>query len=192
MLFRRSLTAAIAVAVAAGLLALLVRVVAPGGWTLAKLLMLIGLAGQGPWVGLSVANGTIGFLRLLRGLKPPPPSRDPLPPTAIVVTVRNEALAAVLVPLRHLLDDLAASGRGAAFAAFVLSDSDPGREAAECAACAGDSRIAYRRRPGNGGFKAGNIMDFVDRDAAGFALMLVLDADSAMSAAAVGSASCSI
>jgi len=186
MLFRRSLTAALAIAVAAGLVALLVRVVAPGGWTPAKLLMLIGLAGELPWVGLSVANGTIGFLRLLHGLPPlPAPCRDPLPRTAIVVTVRNEAMAAVLVPLRHLLDGLAAAGRGDAFAAFVLSDSDPARDAAERAACAGDPRIAYRRRSRHAGFKAGNLMDFLDRGAAGFALMLVLDADSVMSAAAV-------
>ena len=45
--------------------------------------------------------------------------------------------------------------------------------------------IRYRRRAENTGFKAGNIMDFLDHHAEGFELMLVLDADSEMSAAAV-------
>ena len=46
-------------------------------------------------------------------------------------------------------------------------------------------RIHYRRRPVNTGFKAGNIMDFLCHRAEGFELMLTLDADSEMSAAAV-------
>ncbi len=57
-------------------------------------------------------------------------------------------------------------------AAFRLDDRDP-------------ARIHYRRRAVNTGFKAGNIMDFLDRQADGFELMLTLDADSAMSADAV-------
>ena len=45
--------------------------------------------------------------------------------------------------------------------------------------------MLYRRRAENAGFKAGNLMDFLDRHAAGFDHALVLDADSAMSAEAV-------
>jgi membrane glycosyltransferase len=45
--------------------------------------------------------------------------------------------------------------------------------------------VLYRRRAENAGFKAGNLMDFLDRHAAGFDHALVLDADSAMSAEAV-------
>jgi membrane glycosyltransferase len=180
MMFRRSLAAALALAVAAGLIVLLLRVIAPGGWTLAKLAMLVGCVGQAPWIGLCVANGAIGFVRLSRGLPLPVGPAAEAPRTAIVVTARNEAMADVLAPLRRMLDGLPADR----FAAVVLSDSDPDREAAEQAACAGDPRIRYRRRTNNDGFKAGNIMDFLDRGASGFDLMLVLDADSEMSAAA--------
>ena len=56
--------------------------------------------------------------------------------------------------------------------AFRAEDRDP-------------ARIYYRRRAANTGFKAGNIMEFLDRHAEGFELMLALDADSEMSAAAV-------
>jgi membrane glycosyltransferase len=184
---RRFLIAAIVLANAAGLIALLVASLAPGGWTGAKLAMLAGLIGQAPWIGLGVANGTIGFLRLLRGLPTHPIGMIQTPPTTIVVTVRNEAMAAVLAPLRRLLDGLdAAVGPTDRFAAFVLSDSDPDREAAERQACAADPRLHYRRRTDNRGFKAGNIMDFLDSaDAARFEFMLVLDADSEMSADAV-------
>jgi membrane glycosyltransferase len=181
MVFRRVLIAVFVFAVAAGLVALLVRVIAPGEWTAAKLAMLVGLAGQAPWVGLCAANGVVGFLRLLAGL-PTAPLAGEVPRTAIAVTVRNEAMAGVLAPLRRLLDALGAADR---FAAFVLSDSDAAREATERAACAEDPRIRYRRRSSNDGFKAGNIMDFLDHAAEGFVLMLVLDADSEMSAAAV-------
>jgi membrane glycosyltransferase len=182
MIFRRSLVAGFALAVAAGLVALLMRVIAPGDWSAAKLAMLVGFLGQAPWVGLCAANGTIGFLRLLHGMTLSDPSPHlAAPRTAMVVTVRNEAMDAVLAPLRRLLDGLAPDR----FTAFVLSDSDATHEAAELAACAADARIRYRRRSTNDGFKAGNIMDFLDHHAAGFALMLVLDADSEMSAAAV-------
>jgi membrane glycosyltransferase len=181
MMFRRSLVAVVVLVVAVGLVGLLLRVIAPGGWTVAKLAMVVGFVGQAPWIGLCTANGAIGFVRLMRGLPAAPLAGEQLPRTAIAVTVRNEAMEVVLAPLRRLLNALP----GDRFAAFVLSDSDPEREAAELAACAGDARIRYRRRATNDGFKAGNIMDFLDCDADGFALMLVLDADSAMSAAAV-------
>ena len=59
-----------------------------------------------------------------------------------------------------------------AIARFRAEDRDP-------------ARIHYRRRAANTGFKAGNIMDFLDHHADGFELMLTLDADSEMSAAAV-------
>ena len=98
----------------------------------------------------------------------------------------------VLPPLRRLLRDLDLSGAGDAFAVFILSDTGAGPAAdAEQQAVATfraedrePARIHYRRRGTNTGFKAGNIMDFLDHHAEGFELMLTLDADSEMSAAA--------
>ena len=215
MAVRRALVGLIVVLVAAGLGMLLLRVLAPGGWTLAKLMMLLAFAGTAPWTGLCVANGVAGFLILVFGgdAAPSPPSvrfaaqppaarereierewgRGVLPHTAIALTIRNEDMGAVLPPLGQLLRDLDHSGVGHAFAVFVLSDTqDPVTAAAEERAVAAfraadttPARIHYRRRTANDGFKAGNIMDFLDHHAEGFELMLTLDADSAMSADAV-------
>lgn len=215
MIVRRALVVLIVLTTAAGLAVLLWPLLSPGGWTLAKLLMLVCCLGAAPWVGLCVANGLIGFVILVAGgagsggkalgrtagvgegmgLAQGEGELCPAPPlsTAIAVTVRNEDMAAVLPPLRRLLDELDAAGAGAAFALFVLSDTtEPAAAQAEehaveafRAADPVPARIRYRRRTDNTGFKAGNIMDFLDHHAEGFPLMLVLDADSQMSARAV-------
>ena len=65
MIARRVLVALVVLGVTGGLLALLLQVLAPGGWTLAKLAMLAGLLGTAPWTGLCLANGLVGFLRLV-------------------------------------------------------------------------------------------------------------------------------
>ena len=168
---------------------------APGGWTVAKAIMLASCLGAAPWVGFCAANGAIGFvLRLPRPAIPPAtPIDGVLPRTAIALTVRNEDMGKVLPPVRRLLDGLDAAGAGDAFALFVLSDTgDPSTAEAESHAAAAfrasdrdPERIRYRRRHQNVGFKAGNIMEFLDHRADGFELMLVLDADSDMTPAAV-------
>ena len=199
MAARRVLVVLIVLLVAIGLGMLLWQVLAPGGWTLAKLVMLAAFVGSAPWTGLCVANGLIGFLILrLSGDAGRPafaiaePDSE-LPRTAVAVTVRDEDMRRVLPPLRRLLHDLDRAGAGEAFALFILSDTaDPAAAAAEFQAVAAfraedrdPARIHYRRRARNTGFKAGNIMDFLDHHAEGFELMLTLDADSEMSAGAV-------
>ncbi len=116
-----------------------------------------------------------------------------MPRTAIVVTVRNEDMRLLLPPLRRLFNELDKVGAGDAFGVFILSDTQDLRAAAaeqeQVAAFraedADPGRIRYRRRAANTGFKAGNIMDFLERHADGFELMVTLDADSEMSARAV-------
>jgi membrane glycosyltransferase len=178
----------------AGLAAAMFQTLAPGGWTAGKALLLSCL-GAAPWVGFCAANGLIGFvLRLPRPAVPPVELVEgPLPRTAIALTVRNEDMARVLPPIRRLLEGLDAAGVGAAFALFVLSDTnDPALAAAEEQAIAAfqaadprPDRVRYRRRRNNRGFKAGNVMAFLDEQADGFELMLLLDADSDMTATAV-------
>ncbi len=190
MAARRLLVAVVALGVAAGLLWLLWQVLAPGGWTAAKLAMLAGLAGTAPWTGLCLANGVSGFLVLLfrPTTKPPTPPGD-LPPLAIAMTVRNEDLAPILAGLRALLDALVAACPDWKVVASILSDTQEPAFVAKEEQCLGalmpSDRIRYRRRVDNAGFKAGNIMEFLDHHADGFSLMLVLDADSTMSADAV-------
>ncbi len=189
--FRRGLVVVIGAAVAAALDWGLWCVLAPGGWTVAKVLMMGSFALATPWVGFCTANGTIGFVLVLRR----PVAAElagAVPRTAIAVTVRNEDMGTVLPPLRRLLDGLDAAAAEDRFAVWVLSDTgEPGAAAAEEAAVAAfraadrdPGRIHYRRRTRNEAFKAGNIMDFLDHHAAGYEAMLVLDADSQMSARA--------
>ena len=101
----------------------------------------------------------------------------------------------VLPPLGRLLDGLAARGAAERFTLWLLSDTaGPGAGGGRGggrgglprgAARRASARIRYRRRAANTGFKAGNVMDFLDHHAAGHELMLCLDADSEMSAEAV-------
>jgi membrane glycosyltransferase len=208
MAARRALVVLIVLLTAIGLGLLLLRVLAPGGWTLPKLVMLVAFLGTAPWTGLCLANGLIGFLILIfcrdpvRAVFPPPPRPSPAlrgrvgegaPYTAIVVTVRNEDMRHLLPSLRRLLNDLDAAGTDNAFGVFILSDTQEpwvaATEGQQVAAFRAEDRdpgrIRYRRRTANTGFKAGNIMDFLDRYADGFELMVTLDADSEMSANAV-------
>ena len=208
MLARRLLVATIVLGTTGLLLGLLWQVLAPGGWTLAKLAMLVGFVGTALWAGLCLANGLIGFLLLVSGPAPavldtasdPAVTVTPIAiamprafvmPLAIVMTVRNEALAPVLTRLLEMFDALALQCPDWNVTACVLSDTtDPAavmvEEHALGALSAADrARIRYRRRVDNAGFKAGNIMEFLDHHAAGFDLMLVMDADSSMTADAV-------
>jgi membrane glycosyltransferase len=199
MAVRRAVVVLIVLLTGASLGSLLIQVLTPGGWTVAKLAMLAAFIGTAPWTGLCLANGLIGFVILVA-------CRDPvrvvfpvigdgatLPRTAIAITVRDEDMRRVLPPLRRLLHGLDLVGAGDAFAVFVLSDTGDAQAAtaerrAVLAFAAGDrnpARIHYRRRAANTGYKAGNIMDFLDRHGDEFDLMLTLDADSEMSAAAV-------
>lgn len=202
MLFRRTLFALIAMLAATLLIVLLARALAPGGWTVLKALILLCFLGVAPWLGICAGNALPGFLfaRFARN-----PARAVLPRvldpdtgpvslrTALAVTVRSEDMALVLPPLRRLLDGLDAAGEGGRFGLFILSDTQnpahiPAEEAAVQAFHAAGpdpARIRYRRRSENTGFKAGNVMDFLEHHAAGYDVAVMLDADSEMSAQAV-------
>lgn len=194
-LFRRLVFLALALAITAGLVALAVAVLAPGGWTVAEALILLCYLGTVPWSALSAANALVGLVILLATRDPPaavlPALRAarPGPPrgrTAIAICVRNEDMAAVLPPLGRLMDGLPA----ARFDLWVLSDTPEGpaaaAEAAAFRAFAADRGNAhYRRRAVNEGFKAGNVMDFLDHHADGLDHFLCLDADSEMTPEAV-------
>ncbi len=178
---------------------LMVRVLAPGGWRAAEVALMACFLGLVPWLGVCLGNALPGFA-VLAGARNP--ARAVLPvegeigtgeitlTTAIAITVRNEDMALVLPPQRALLDALDAAGAGGRFVLWVLSDTqDPQAAAAEEAAVAAfraadrdPARVRYRRRAANAGFKAGNVMDFLDHHAEGIDLVLMMDADSAMTA----------
>ena len=167
----------------------------PGGAFLAVLALL------SPWIALATANAILGLAILLFSPDPPAhvvpvlrglrgPFGAPSGRTAIALCLRNEPMAPVLANLAPLLDGLPASH----FALWFLSDTqDPAFRAAEDAAIADfraerpadAARIHLRRRAHNAGFKAGNVMEFLDAEGASYDFLLCLDADSQMSPAAV-------
>ena len=111
-----------------------------------------------------------------------------LPRVALLATVRNEDVAAVYERLARMDRALATHDANAAFDFFVLSDTNDSAcasrewEAAQRASSSGRSAFYYRRRTDNRGRKAGNIADWVRSFGGGYEYMIVLDADSLMSA----------
>lgn len=199
---RRGLFGGLVATIALILLWLAWRALAPGGVNGAEALILACLLLVTPWAALSAANSLVGLAILLASRDPPgavlPALRlaRPGPPrqfTALAVCIRNEEMQAVLPPLGVLLDGLAARGAADRFVLWLLSDTqDPAIAAAEEATIRAfaSSRpdapaIRYRRRAANEGFKAGNVMDFLDHHAGDAAFFITLDADSVMTPDAV-------
>jgi membrane glycosyltransferase len=194
---RRAIYVALTVAFALAPLWLTWQALSPGGWTVWEAVILASLAVTSPWVGNLAASSLIGVTVLLAARDTlaavwPGVAREGAPlRTALLLCIRREDTDAALARTAPLLDGLAADGE--AFALFVLSDTPDGADAdveAEAVARfregrADAARIHYRRRSDNAGFKAGNIMEFVQHRSAGFDAMLTLDADSVMTAAAV-------
>lgn len=203
-LFRRRLfVLTVNVAIWGALMASAASILAAGGWTWLDRLMIVCFAFATPWTALGVTNAAIGFtiLRLVaRGRVPALPfannlqSKGPLTAkTAILMTIRNEDPHRALLRLKTVKRSLDATGEGAHFTYFVLSDTSRLEFAAkEEDAVArwreGDlngERIIYRRRTDNAGFKAGNIRDFCETFGGGYDFMVTLDADSLMTGPAI-------
>jgi membrane glycosyltransferase len=108
--------------------------------------------------------------------------------TAILAPIRNEDPARVFANLEAMLESIEALGQKHAFDVFILSDTNiPANWLNEESAwgelverTGWQGQIFYRKRPKNTARKAGNLEDFVARWGAGYAHMLVLDADSLM------------
>jgi len=183
-----------ALAALAGLAALLSR----DGIGLLDILMLLALAGISPWIGLATANALIGLTIRLVAKDPvaavlPGFQREPGPPlsrTALAVCLRNEEMSAVLPPLEPLLTGLSAAHHDLWFLSDTTAEPHRSAEDAAIAALrarhpAHAARIHLRRRAENTGFKAGNVMEFLEEEGAGYDFFLCLDADSRMTPAAV-------
>ncbi|PSC02670.1 glucans biosynthesis glucosyltransferase MdoH [Alsobacter soli] len=181
----------------------LATVLGAGGWTTVDWLMLACFFLAAPWTVLGFWNAAIGLWLLhvrRKGLHEAAPFASagalgqPLRTrTAVLMTLRNEDPARAFRRLAIVKSSIEATGEGAHFSYFVLSDSDdPAVVAAEEANFAhwrerSDTphRLFYRRRESNEGYKAGNLRDFCTRWGADYDFMLPLDADSLMSGEAV-------
>jgi membrane glycosyltransferase len=185
------------------LASLMTYTLAARGWSAASglflALFMIGL----PWTVIGFWNAAVGFLIMRFSTDPVAftnpalritPKDSPIATrTAVCLAVRHEDVAQVFARLDAMVRDIAATPWADAFAFHVLSDSArPEIVAAEEKAFArlvdGHPRAAflhYRRRTANIGFKAGNLREFAERVQGEYDHMIVLDADSVMSASSM-------
>jgi membrane glycosyltransferase len=181
------------------LFAWMARLLGADGFDLLDGAMLALYAGTLPWVVIGLWNAVIGVALIhgrrdwLRTVVPIRGLDDAASPvttrTAVVMPVFNEDPARVFRHLRVIEAQLAASGYGAAFDIFLLSDTrEPGIAAEEerrfavwRATSPHPDRLHYRRREDNARQKVGNLEDFCERWGDAYEHMIVLDADSLMS-----------
>ena len=196
---RRAIVLVLNAASYALLLLLAATVLGAGGWTDVGWVMFVCFAIGTPWTVLGFWNAMIGLWLLHGGrdvraeVAPFMAAGDtPVPlkaRVAIAMTVRNEDPGRAMVRLKTVKASLDATGEGAAFSYFLLSDTDRSEIAAledaavgEWKAAVGDGDpVVYRRRLVNTGFKSGNLRAFCENEGRGFELMVPLDADSLMS-----------
>jgi membrane glycosyltransferase len=195
---RRFLFAASVVATTVLLSAWLASVLAAGGFGVITAIMVTAFAVKATWVVINFWNAVIGFFVLRRGhtglegaVRPQGTAvRERI---AIAMTVCNEDVVHFVARLRSMKASLDASGYGEHFHYYLLSDSsDPRIIAAETHALAawqpelGDRQcLVYRRRARNSGSQHGNLYDFSQRFGDDYDTMIVLDADSLMTADAI-------
>jgi len=170
------------------------EVVAVGGITPLEWALLVLFVANFSWIALAFTSAVAGlFWLLFLAPKPPALPKALRERTAIVMPIYNEAPARVFGAVQAMFEDVEATGLGEAFEWFFLSDTtDPEIFVAEERAfiamrqrLAQGRRLFYRHRPKNINRKAGNIEDFVTRWGGRYAHMVVLDADSLMTAQAI-------
>jgi membrane glycosyltransferase len=199
---RRACFAVAVVATIAAALAAMARVLGADGLGIADAVLLACFAAMLPWNVIGFWNAVVGFAILSASRDPVghvlPAARSPQAGpirarVAIVMPVHNEQPERVIRHLEHTVASLGATGVTAPFEVFLLSDTqDAALAAAEAEAFArwrarstSAVPLHYRRRPDNRGHKTGNLWEFLETHGHRFEHMLVLDADSVMSGAAI-------
>ena len=146
------------------------------------------------WIAISVGTAIIGLIAAARPRTAATiPRATPDLSVALLIPIHNEDPSDVFGNAAALLADLRGKPDARRFSLFVLSDTRDAEIALlEWRAFEilrmeqGDAfDIFYRRRTKNTDRKTGNLADWVTNWGAGFDAMLVLDADSLMSADAV-------
>jgi membrane glycosyltransferase len=167
----------------------MIAVVSVGGVTVLQGVMVVLFTITFAWIALPAAASIAGVL--FAGVRRNARGDGPIEQrTALVMPVHNEDPARTFASLQAMADALTDAGHAASFEIFVLSDtSNPAVYVQETAALhalrevLGERfRVWYRRRSDNTGKKAGNLRDFVTRWGGRYDFMIVLDADSILSA----------
>jgi membrane glycosyltransferase len=170
------------------------RVIDVGGVTTLKWALLALFVLNFSWIALAFTNSIVGMAALLRGAKPLPMPERLDSRNAVVMPIYNETPSRVFAALQAIFEDVEATGFGPNFDWFLLSDTtNPDIWIAEERAFialrrrlgAAGVRVFYRRREKNTSRKAGNIAEFLSRWGGAYPHMVVLDADSLMSGAAI-------
>jgi membrane glycosyltransferase len=152
------------------------------------------------WISIGFWTATIGFLILIgrdrfsitRTVAPDVPIA-PEARTAIVMPICEEPVQRVFAGLQAMYGALERAGALALFDFFVLSDTRTAGTAVDeesawlrwCRTGGGFSRIFYRRRRARVARKSGNVADFCRRWGQQYRYMIMLDADSVMTATAL-------
>lgn len=146
------------------------------------------------WIAFGFLTAVAGlFVMLGRGPidgAPRPPLVLPRSRTAVLMPIYNEDVGAVFRRLAAMTESVERIGAADRFDFFVLSDSHEAAYAREYVAYrrlrdTTRCNIFYRRRDQNIARKPGNIAEWVRRFGRAYDFMLVLDADSLMSGAAM-------
>ncbi|PSL19065.1 glucans biosynthesis glucosyltransferase MdoH [Shimia abyssi] len=170
---------------------------AKGGVSLAEAMVVALVGVTFVWISLSVSTVTLGLVRRSIGTRPTRHAhpRGGAQNVALLVPVYNETAWEVFGNATAMIKELAAGPKTDRFSLFILSDTqDP--EIAEQeeraywalrAACPAGIEAYYRRRDKNNDKKVGNLTDWIETWGADYEAMVVLDADSLMSGAAIRS-----
>ena len=176
------------------------RVLNGNGPSLLGIVVLVLFLALFAWVALAFMSAVGGFIAALSGggLSLGMTRDGPLPEldgrTALLMPTYNESPGRVMAAVLAIHESLAATGLGARFDIFILSDTtDPDVWIAEEAAFlalraragARGGQIFYRRRPKNTERKSGNLAEWVRRFGGAYPQMLTLDADSLMEGATI-------
>ena len=161
-----------------------------GTITTLKWVLLVLFAINFSWIALAFTGGIVGFIHLLFAPRPQSMPTELREQTAIVMPIYNEAPSRVFAAMEAMIEEVEETGLGHHFSWFLLSDStNPDVWVAEeqtyiaLKERLGDkARVYYRHRPKNVSRKAGNIEEFLRRWGGAYEHMIVLDADSLMTA----------
>jgi membrane glycosyltransferase len=143
------------------------------------------------WIGFSFFAAVAGFVLAWREPQIAAAASVELQGrTAILMPVYNEDPGRVMSAIQAMSEDLVRAGQAGAFDIYILSDTQDGQIARSEAAgflklrlrLGADIGLYYRRRQKNIDRKSGNLADWVRRFGDAYGYMLVLDADSLMSA----------
>jgi len=144
------------------------------------------------WIALSVSTAVLGVATLYRARVKPDGSAQNMPlDVALLVPIYNEDTADVFGNAAAMMAALSEANSASNFHIFVLSDTRDEdiatRERRAYCALAGSypGQAFYRRREENIDRKVGNLADWVEKHGGAYDAMLVLDADSLMSASAI-------